>query len=116
MNSQHACFDTIAEALLSETGVTDGTGFGNSPGLRINGRIFAMPAADGLTLKLPAADCVKLIDAGDARPYEGGRGRPLREWVVVSGGTCRSWQALARASLSHVDASSARGRKSPESS
>lgn len=37
-----AAFEGVAAALLPEPDVDEGTGFGTKPGLRTNGKIFAM--------------------------------------------------------------------------
>ena len=42
MSDPVAVFGAIAERLLSEDGVTEGTGFGANAGLRVGGKIFAM--------------------------------------------------------------------------
>jgi hypothetical protein len=95
-------FGTIADRLLREPAVEDGTGFGASPGLRVGGKIFAMLVGDRLVLKLPAARCEVLVFADAAEPFERGQGRPLREWVVVSDEIESDWLALARESLEFV--------------
>ena len=102
MTAAEAAFATIADRLLREPGVDEGTGFGASPALRVGGKIFAMLVRDELVLKLPAARCEVLVFADAAEPFDRGQGRPLREWVVLSDEVESDWQALARESLEFV--------------
>lgn len=93
-------FEAVAARLRGERGVTEGTGFGASPGLRVDGKIFAMLAHDEFVLKLPARRCADLVSGGAARPFDRGQGKPLREWVVI--GADADWLALAREALEFV--------------
>jgi hypothetical protein len=106
-------FATIADCLLREQGVDEGTGFGSNPGLRVGSKIFAMLVRDELVLKLPADRCEVLVLADAAVPFERGQGRPLREWVVVGADVEGDWLALARESLEFVRGASPprRGRE-----
>jgi hypothetical protein len=72
-------FAAIDAALGNEEDVGEGTGFGTTPGLRTDGRIFAMVVRGELVFKLPAARCAELVE-GDASYLEM-RGRRMREWV-----------------------------------
>ncbi|MGD9572002.1 MAG: hypothetical protein AB7V62_08970 [Thermoleophilia bacterium] len=90
-----AAFRALMDALLPEDDVTEGTGFGKTPGLRTGGRIFAMRMPAGLVLKLPADRCAGMVAAGEAVPLET-KGRSMREWVVVARPDPDAWLALAR--------------------
>jgi YjbR len=94
-------FATIADSLLGEPDITEGTGFGSNAGLRVRGKIFAMLADDGMVVKLPAERCVALVAEGHSRPFTAGKGRPMREWVVVAP-DAGDWSALAREALAFV--------------
>jgi len=96
-----AAFDAIANDLLGEPGIDEGTGFGTNPGLRVGGRIFAMLVRGDLVVKLPADRCAALVAAGEAEPFVVGR-RRMREWVAVAAGGGHEWGALAREALAFV--------------
>jgi hypothetical protein len=102
VSGARAAFLAIAERLLSEPGIEEGTGFGSGPGLRVGGRIFAILRGDELVLKLPARRCAELVASGAALPFDRGQGRPLKEWVVVGADECQSWSELADEALSFV--------------
>jgi hypothetical protein len=89
-------FAAVMERFAGEPGVEQGTGW-RSPGLRVNGKIFAMCVDGELVVKLPADRCRELVAAG-GRPFRSG-GRELREWVVVAGG---DWVALAEEARTFV--------------
>ena len=92
-------FAQVIEELGNEPGVVEGTGFGKMPGLRVEGRIFAMLVEDELVVKLPAARCSELVEDG-AAPFVIGR-RQMREWVSVGRGAS-DWPGLAREALLFV--------------
>jgi hypothetical protein len=94
-------FDAIAADLRDEPDVVEGTGFGNQPGLRVGGKIFAMVHDDELVVKLPPERCRELAEEGGAKPFEIGM-RRMREWVSVEPSATRDWAALAREALAFV--------------
>jgi hypothetical protein len=96
-----AAFAALEEQLLGEPGVGPGTGFGKNPGLRIDGRIFAMLVDDRLVIKLPAERSAALAATGGATVFTVGR-RAMREWVSVEHGGRHDWRALAREALAYV--------------
>jgi len=97
-----ADFAAIAERLLREEGVSEGTGFGANAGLRVGGKIFAMLVRGELVVKLPAVRCVELVASGIARPFDRGQGRPLKAWITVSESAAAEWPALASEALAFV--------------
>jgi hypothetical protein len=96
-----AAFDSIAEELLREPGVEEGTGFGTNPGLRVSGRIFAMLVGGELVVKLPAERCAELKTGDGARTFQVGT-RTMREWVSIDSARSQDWDALAREALAFV--------------
>jgi len=77
--THQASFEAIADRLLSEPDVAEGTGFGSSQKLRVGGKIFAMLAPGGLVVKLPARRCAELVTEQIGKPFDRGQGRPLKE-------------------------------------
>lgn len=92
--SPEAAFEALADDVLARPDVDAGTGFGGSPGVRVGGRIFAMLVRRRLVVKLPAARCEELRDAGLAEPLAVGQ-RVMREWVEVLAEDPDLWQELA---------------------
>jgi YjbR len=93
-------FDAIANELLGEPGVDEGTGFGSNPGLRVGGKIFAMVVDGRLVVKLPAERVSALTEAGGAQAFVIGK-RTMREWVSVEPGA-HDWSGLSREALEFV--------------
>jgi hypothetical protein len=102
MDGTETAFASLAADLLREPGVSEGTGFGTNPGLRTGSRIFAMLVRGELVVKLPATRCSELVASDSARPFDRGRGRPLREWICVGEDARPAWPALAREALAFV--------------
>ena len=94
-------FETVARGSLAQPVVDGGTGFGGSPGVRVDGRIFAMLVRGRLVVKLPAARCAELRDRGLAEPLAGGR-RVMKEWIEVLAEDPRKWQELAAEAYAFV--------------
>jgi TfoX/Sxy family transcriptional regulator of competence genes len=95
-------FDRIARRFLGEPGVTEGTGFGSNPGLRVGGRIFAMVSRGGLVVKLPKERVDELVASGAAERFDAGKGRPMKEWITVSLRDGRRWNGLAAEAFEFV--------------
>lgn len=83
-------------------------GFGSST-LRVGGSIFAMLVGERLVVKLPRARVDALIEGGVGDPYDGGRGRPMKEWVAVAVEDPQTWVSLAGEAMEFVGSSARSG-------
>ena len=95
-------WEPIARDQLAKRGVTGGTGFGTNEGLRVSGKIFAMLVRGELVVKLPRDRVDELVDAGAARRFDAGKGRPMREWASVPLGASRRWRGLVKEARTFV--------------
>jgi TfoX/Sxy family transcriptional regulator of competence genes len=96
-------FATLVSALSGKRGVSLGSGkrgFG-SGSLQVNGRIFAMVKGRELVLKLPARRVAELVASRDGRPFDAGKGRPMKEWVALPPDSSR-WRTLAEEARAFV--------------
>jgi TfoX N-terminal domain len=98
-------FEQLVEAFVRRPGVTGPGGerrrFGSSA-LKVNGSIFAMLTRDELVLKLPRVRVAELISEGSGRPFDAGKGTPMKEWVVVADPDPQAWRELAEEALAFV--------------
>jgi hypothetical protein len=78
-------FARVAKSLTGERGVTLGIGKGfGANSLKVNGKIFAMVSArDEFVVKLPKERVAALVAAGKATYFDTGRGKIMKEWIVV---------------------------------
>ena len=90
-------------------GITAGTGFGGSPGRRVDRRVFAMLVRDELVVKLPADRVTTLIGTGIGRSFDAGKGKAMREWVSVPVAEPDPWPALVAEAEDFVRGGSPRG-------
>jgi len=97
-------FGEIGPGLLQDPEVTEGTGFGTRPGLRVGTKIFAMLGRGGeLIVKLPSDRVDQLVASGMAARFEPRRdGRPMREWATIPVRSGREWRRLVDEALRFV--------------
>ena len=84
------------------TSISEGKGFGSSGQLKVGGRIFAMLVKDELVLKLPRPRIDELVEQGEGARFDAGKGKPMREWFVLSPTSKKEWLPLAREALEFV--------------
>ena len=101
-------FAALVSALGLRPGVTtpdarpaSGAPFGSSA-LRVHGHIFAMVSDLRLVFKLPAKRVTELLAAGRGSPFDGGKGRSMKEWIGLAPEHQDDWLDLAIEALSFV--------------
>jgi len=102
-----AAYDDIVRLLSADPQVTTSIDplkkrFGRSGELKYRGAMFAFQAKGRLIVKLPQPRVRELIDSGQGEPCAMGKGRAMREWVVVPGAYQADWPSLAREALAFV--------------
>jgi TfoX/Sxy family transcriptional regulator of competence genes len=95
-------WEPIARDQRAKRGVTGGTGFGTNEGLRVSGKIFAMLVRGELVVKLPRDRVDELVEAGAARRFDAGKGRPMKEWASVPASASRRWRGLVEEARTFV--------------
>jgi hypothetical protein len=104
VNSESRYADLV-QKLAGKSGVThiaEGKGFGSSGQLKVHGRIFAMLVRGALVLKLPRVRVDELVESGAGARFDAGKGKPMREWFVLSHTSTKRWLALAEEALDFV--------------
>jgi TfoX/Sxy family transcriptional regulator of competence genes len=86
-------FAPVVEAFAADPEVTYGRMMA-SPGLKVNGKIFAMLSRGRFVAKLPKTRVDALLASGDGERFDPGHGRLMKEWAVVNLGP-EHWVALA---------------------
>jgi hypothetical protein len=103
--SAESKYAALVEAMSKRSGVTrvtEGKGFGSSGQLKVDGRIFAMLVRGQLVLKLPRGRVDELIARGDGAHFDAGKGKPMREWFVLSPDSTQRWLPLAEEAFDFV--------------
>jgi len=95
-------WEPIAKLQLARRDVTAGTGFGTGAGLRVSGKIFAMIVDGELVVKLSKERVDELVEAGVARRFDAGKGRPMKEWASVRASASRRWKGLVEEARAFV--------------
>ncbi len=96
-------YEQLAHQFLARPHVSQaGKGFGSSA-LNVHGHIFSMltPRSE-FVLKLPRQRVHELIASGEGLPFDAGKARPMKEWVVIPASSSLDWSALAEEALAFV--------------
>jgi len=72
-----------------------------SPGLKVDGKIFAMLSRGRFVAKLPKPRVDALVASGAGERFDPGHGRIMKEWVVIGRGSV-DWLSLAREAYAFV--------------
>ena len=97
-------FAPVVEAYADDPRVTFGRMMA-SPGLKVDGKIFAMLTRAGFVVKLPKPRVDALVASGDGERFDPGHGRVMKEWAVIHLAP-EHWPALAREAYAFVGAAS----------
>jgi hypothetical protein len=100
-------FAALVEEFAGRPGVTPpdaGRRRFGSDALRAGTSIFAMLTRDELVLKLPQARVAGLVGSGQGRPFDAGKGTPMKEWVVVADDDVDTSRELAEEAFAFVSA------------
>jgi hypothetical protein len=99
-------FRRAAARYLADPSVSEGTGFGSRPGLRLGKKVFAMLGADGeLVVKLPKERVDELVASGVGARFDPRRdGRLMKEWATVPVSRGRQWGRLLGEAFEFVGA------------
>jgi TfoX/Sxy family transcriptional regulator of competence genes len=84
-----------------KSGVETGKMFG-AEGLKISGKVFAMEVKGNLVVKLPASRANECVAAGQARLFDPGHGRLMKEWLEIDTDSKLDWLTLAEESFAYV--------------
>jgi TfoX/Sxy family transcriptional regulator of competence genes len=106
--------DLRVEAPSADDAV-EGKGKFGSRGLKVDGKVFAMPSNGRLVVKLPAARVEALVASKKGQRYVLGA-RTMKEWVAVQDGTAATWRALAHEARDFVAGSDLKPAASTTSS
>ena len=77
-------FDAVATRLVAENPELEQARMFGSVGLRTeSGKFAGFARGEELVVKLPAERVGELLDSGEGSVFDAGRGRPMKEWVVL---------------------------------
>lgn len=77
-------FANVSDQLLGDDSRVEQGRMLHSAGLKTTGKFFAFTTKSQLVVKLPAARVAELIANGAGKPCEPRKGRPMREWILLT--------------------------------
>ena len=89
----------LTEKLSKYTEITQSKKSGFGSGIRINGKVFAMPSKGKLVIKLSHERITELIDLNEGEPYIHS-GKLTKGWMVVVDE--KNWERFAIEALNYV--------------
>ena len=101
-NEKYADLVTKIVGRPGVTNLSEGRGFGSSGQLKVDGRIFAMLVRNALVVKLPHGRVDELVASGSGTRFDAGKGKPMREWFVLSPTSTMRWLPLAQEAMVFV--------------
>jgi len=101
--ASHPAYEAFAaDVQARHPSVVPGALFG-MPSLTLGGKAFAGAYAGGVVFKLPPSEREQAATLPDSTTFDpSGRGRPMKEWVVVAVGQQAHWDGLADAAVRYV--------------
>ncbi len=82
--------------------VNDGKG---AQGIKYDGKMFVMFYKGELALKFHPERVTELIKSKQAKPFDPGTGKPMKDRVLIPASKCKTWNNLAEESLKYVSQS-----------
>lgn len=99
----------IVKTLLANPGVTELSDktqpkkkFGSSWELRINNKIFAMLTRSRFVVKLSKERVDTIVASGEGKRFDAGRGRIMKEWLILEPTSREEWLPLAEEAMKFV--------------
>lgn len=92
-------YTTFVQEFLNNPSVSQSKKSGFGSGLRVNGKVFAMPAKGQLVVKLPVERIQELTQSSEGKPYEYG-GKMAKGWFVVSSED--KWHVYTQEALEYI--------------
>lgn len=94
-------FAAIRAVQLSDKNVQTARMFGTDC-LKVAGKVFAMEFKGSLVVKLARTRAEDLVSAGQARVFDPGHGRPMKQWIAVDPDSGLDWASLVEEAKSVV--------------
>jgi hypothetical protein len=97
--SAEQLFDAEIHDLTAQDGRVEAGKIFHSTGLKGAGKFFAFIRKGKLVVKLPEARVSMIVAEDEGTPFDAGKGRPMREWVVLGPADRHRFHALVGEAL-----------------